>query len=245
MTEILDIAKKDGRWTECPSCKEISITSKLKENLYICPHCDFHFRVSPQDRIMMTCGSGGFNEIEFSLSGSGLSEREEGFRGYKASIKGQECVIGIMDFSFMGGTMGTALGQAVIAMLEFSSREKTPAVVFCASGGVRVQEGIWGLMQMLRTVCRKNMSNTPLITVYTDPCYGGVTASFSSHADFIIAEQGARIGFAGPRVIETTTHAELPEDFQTASRMLSNGFIDAVVHRRDLPQTLSNILRWL
>ena len=97
----------------------------------------------------------------------------------------------------MGGTMGTSLGQSVMSMLDYSSVEKTPAIIFCASGGVRVQEGIWGLMQMMRTVYRKNISAAPLITVYTDPCYGGVTASFSSQADFIIAEQGARIGFAG------------------------------------------------
>jgi acetyl-CoA carboxylase carboxyl transferase subunit beta len=245
LTEILDIAKKDGRWTECPGCKEISITEKIRENLSICPHCDFHFRISPQDRLVMTCGRGGFKELELSLSAKGFSGSEEGFRSYKATIMGQRCIIGVMDFSYMGGTMGTALGQSVISMLDLSSREKTPSVVFCASGGVRVQEGIWGLMQMLRTVHKKNLTDTPLITVYTDPCYGGVTASFSSHADFIIAEKGARVGFAGPRVIETTTHAELPEDFQTASRMLSNGFIDAVVHRRDLPQTLSYILKWL
>ncbi len=245
MTEILDIAKKDGRWTECPACKEISITEKLKENLSICPHCDFHFRVGPQERMTITCGKGGFAEIETSLSGKGVSTGEEGFKCYNATIKGEPCIIGVMDFSFMGGTMGTSLGQSVMSMLDYSSMEKTPAIIFCASGGVRVQEGIWGLMQMVRTVYRKNISTAPMITVYTDPCYGGVTASFSSQADFIIAEQGARIGFAGPRVIENTTHAELPVDFQTASRMLSNGFIDAVVHRRDIPQTLSYILKWL
>jgi acetyl-CoA carboxylase carboxyl transferase subunit beta len=245
LTEILDIAKKDGRWTECPACKEISITEKLKENLSICPHCDFHFRVGPRDRMTITCGKDGFSEIDLSLSGKNVPAGEEGFKCYNAAIKGEPCIIGVMDFSFMGGTMGTALGQSVMSMLDYSSAERTPAIIFCASGGVRVQEGIWGLMQMIRTVYRKNISTAPLITVYTDPCYGGVTASFSSQADFIIAEQGARIGFAGPRVIETTTHAELPGDFQTASRTLSNGFVDAVVHRREIPQTLYYILKWL
>jgi acetyl-CoA carboxylase carboxyl transferase subunit beta len=187
----------------------------------------------------------GYREIEPAALYRGVSGIEEGFKAYLASVDSSPCVAGIVDFSYMGGTMGTALGQAVVNLFGYSSEKKLPAVFFCASGGVRVQEGIWGLMQMLRTVYKKNITNTPMITVYTDPCYGGVTASFSSLADFIIGEKGARIGFAGPRVIETTTCAELPKDFQKAERMLSNGFIDIVVHRRDIPGTLSRILKWL
>lgn len=245
MTEILEIAKKDGRWTECPSCKEIIITSKLKEYLSVCPHCDYHFRLGARERIEFTCDREGLVELDSKTLAIGINPAsEDTIRGALGGIFGEPCVVGVMDFGFRGGTMGVALGQAVIKLMHHARESGRPLVMFCASGGVRVQEGIWGLLQMLRTVQVRNATDIPMVTVYTDPTYGGVTASFSALADIMIAEPGARIGFAGPRVIESTTHASLPPDFQNATRLLSHGFLDKVVHRRDMRETLAYILKW-
>lgn len=248
MTEILEIAKKDGRWTECPSCKETCITDKLRENLSICPHCDHHFRITALERITITCDEQGFSEIDPKLLAQGLSSNAssgtDAIHGYNARIEGQACIAGIMDFGYRGGTMGVVMGQSVLTLTRMAHEAGLPLIMFCASGGVRVQEGIWGLMQMLRTVHARSTSNIPMITVFTDPTYGGVTASFSALADIALAEPGARIGFAGPRVIDSTMHASLPPDFQNASRLLSHGFIDQVVHRSKLKETLGYILKW-
>lgn len=247
MTEVLDIAKKDGRWTECPSCSEIIITQKLKESLWVCPHCDHHFRLNAKDRIECVCDEGSFIDIEDMIAN--LEDRsrvmDEAIKGGEAKILGQRCVLGIMDFSFKGGTMGVAVGQAVVRMMQHGRSRGLPLIMFCASGGVRVQEGIWGLLQMLRTAYARTLTQElPMITVFTDPTTGGVSASFASLADVILAEPGARIGFAGPRVIESTMQCELPPDFQDASRLLVNGFIDMIVHRRQMRDTLAFFLRW-
>lgn len=247
MTEILDIAKKDGRWTECPSCSETIITVKLKENLWVCPHCDHHFRIGARDRIAVVCDEGSFVEMEVvpTRGEEPPSAPDDAVKGGRALIQGQQCIFGVMDFTFKGGSMGVAVGQAVVDMMTGAHRKGLPFVVFCASGGVRVQEGIWGLFQMLRTVhARTQTSDVPMITVFTDPTTGGVSASFAGLADVMLAEPGARIGFAGPRVIEATMSCTLPPDFQDAGRLMSNGFIDMVVHRHRMRETLALLLRW-
>lgn len=247
MTEILEIAKKDGRWTECPACKETIITDKLKDNLSVCPHCDFHFRLSAHERLVITCDAQGpLVELDSKTLASGITTgAEDAIVGALGSIFGIPCVVGAMDFGFKGGSMGIVMGQGVIALMQHARQSGWPLVFFCASGGVRVQEGIWGLLQMLRTVQARTISSLPLITVYTDPTYGGVTASFSALADIVLAEPGARIGFAGPRVIENTARIELPSDFQDARRLLAHGFLDKVVHRHAMRETLGYILKWI
>lgn len=246
MTDVLEIAKKDGRWTECPSCKETVITGKLKENLHVCPHCDFHLRIGARERIALTCDAQGLIELDPKILASGSpSGAEDAIMGALGSIQGEACVVGVMDFGYKGGSMGTAMGQAIVALMEHARQTARPLVFFCASGGVRVQEGIWGLMQMLKTVHARTVTDIPLITVYTDPTYGGVTASFSALADIILAEPGARIGFAGPRVIKETSHIELPPDFQNALRLQMHGFLDMVVHRHAMRDTLGYILTWI
>jgi len=247
LTEVLDIAKKDGRWTECPSCSEIIITKKLKESMWVCPHCEHHFRLNAKDRIGYLCDKGTFLEIEEVLvdredKGQVL---DEAIAGGETAILGQRCVLGVMDFSFKGGSMGVAVGQAVIGLMHHGKSRKLPVVIFCASGGVRVQEGIWGLLQMLRTAHARALTrDVPMITVFTDPTTGGVSASFASLADILIAEPGARIGFAGPRVIEATMQCTLPPDFQDAGKLLTNGFIDMIVHRHRMRETLAFFLKW-
>ena len=247
MTEILDIAKRDGRWTECPSCSETIITVKLRESLWVCPHCDHHFRISAKDRIAIMCDEGSFVEIRPpAIRGDEQgAAADEAVKGGRALIMGRQCMMGVMDFTHKGGSMGVAVGQAIVDMMTGADRKGLPFVVFCTSGGVRVQEGIWGLLQMLRTVhARTQTEGVPMITVFTDPTTGGVSASFAGLADVMIAEPGARIGFAGPRVIEATMSCTLPSDFQDASRLMANGFLDMIVHRHRMRETLAFFLKW-
>ncbi len=244
MSEVLDVAKKDGRWVECPSCAEIIITRKLQENLWVCHHCNHHFRLAARDRIGMLCDEGSFEELAVS-DRTGDEESEDAIRTGKAAINGSPCLLGVMDFSHKGGSMGVALGQKIVQLMDAARETGLPLVFFTASGGVRIHEGIWGLFQMLRTVhARDRVTRSPLITVFTDPTTGGVTASFAALADVLLAEPRARIGFAGPRVIQTVIRSELPEDFQNAETLLANGLIDRIVPRRDLRDTLSFFLRW-
>ncbi len=243
MSEVLDIAKKDGRWVECPSCSEILTTKKVIENLWVCHHCDHHFRLNPQDRIRITCDEGTFVELE-SDDHTG-DDRDDAIVCGEAEIKGSPCHLGIMDFSHMGGSMGVALAQRLIQVMTASRKGRKPLILFTASGGVRIQEGIWGLLQMIRTVhARDHMKDSPLITVFTDPTTGGVSASFAALGDILLAEPLARIGFAGPRVIQSTVQCSIPPKFQDAETLLSNGLIDRIVHRRDLRDVLSFFLRW-
>ncbi len=244
MSEVLDVAKKDGRWVECPSCSEIILKKKLEENLWICHHCDHHLRIGARERIGIICDEGSFSTLEDDDQ-PGDEFKEEAIACGKATIGGDPCLLGIMDFSHKGGTMGVALGQKVVRLMDESRERGMPLVVFAASGGVRIQEGIWGLLQMLRTVsARDRVKGSPFITVFTDPTSGGVTASFAALADILLAEPKARIGFAGPRVIQSTVNCTIPPGFQDAETLLKNGFLDRIVHRRDLKDTLSFFLKW-
>jgi acetyl-CoA carboxylase carboxyl transferase subunit beta len=244
LTEVLDIAKKDGRWVECSACSEIILTKKLEENLWVCHHCDHHFRLGADQRIRSVCDEGSFIELELDDHASDEAQ-ESAIRCGHAAISGCRCFLGVMDFSQKGGSMGVAMGQKIVRLMGAAREAEHPLVLFCASGGVRVQEGIWGLFQMLRTVhARDRVKSSPVITVFTDPTSGGVTASFSSLSDILLAEPKARIGFAGPRVIESTVKCAVPEGFQDAEVLLGNGFLDRIVHRRDLRDTLTSFLKW-
>jgi acetyl-CoA carboxylase carboxyl transferase subunit beta len=243
LSEVLDIAKKDGRWIECPACSEIILTKKLEENLWVCHHCDHHFRLSADDRIRSLCDPESF--VELDLDDHADEAQENAIKCGRAAIGGCGCLLGVMDFSQKGGSMGVAMGQKITRLMQKAREESLPLIFFCASGGVRVQEGIWGLFQMLRTVhARDRIQGSPVITVFTDPTSGGVTASFSSLSDILLAEPKARIGFAGPRVIESTVNVPVPEGFQDAEVLLSNGFLDRIVHRRDLRDLLTFFLKW-
>lgn len=213
----------------------------------VCPHCEFHFRLNAGQRIELICDGDSF--VELDINEDIPEERgqlvEDAIRGGIGEINKQKCVLGVMDFSFKGGSMGIVVGQYIIRLMNKAREQDIPFIIFCASGGVRIQEGIWGLFQMIRTVHARNMTkDVPMVTVFTDPTTGGVSASFAALADIILAEPGSRIGFAGPRVIESTIKCSLPKDFQDAEKLLSNGFLDNIVHRHGLRETLSFILRW-
>jgi len=242
LSEVIDVAKKDGRWTECPSCHEIIITTKLDELLWVCPHCDHHFRLTAGRRIEMLCDD--YKPLVTNTARVGRPA-DSAIVGGRAVIDGQDCVLAVMDFTVKGGSMGQLMAADLVKLMRRAAADEQPFVVFTASGGVRVQEGIMGLMQMLRTsYVRGSIDSRPMITVFTDPTLGGVSASFASLADLMLAEPGARIGFAGPRVIKSTTNCELDPDFQDASRLLRDGFLDGIVHRHELKSRLGYLLRW-
>jgi acetyl-CoA carboxylase carboxyl transferase subunit beta len=249
----------------CAHCKEPLYTKELENNLYVCPKCGMHFRLNARQRIAYTLDEGTFREWDRDLSptdplgfaagnenyekkltaSQGKTAQTEAMVTGRCTISGEAAVVAIADFSFMGATMGSVYGEKIARAAERASVERLPLVTFNASGGARMQEGLFSLMQMAKTtaaVARLGAAGLPHIAVLTDPCYGGVTASYATVADIILAEPGARIGFAGKTLIEQNMRQKLPDDVQTAEFQLKHGMIDDVVHRRDLRQTLGALL---
>ncbi|QWR77749.1 acetyl-CoA carboxylase, carboxyltransferase subunit beta [Candidatus Magnetomonas plexicatena] len=257
----------EGLWVKCTLCKEIIYRKEFEKNLKICPKCNYHFRIGARERIALTADTNSFEEMDSHLTPNDplefkdtvaymgrikASEKKSSLKEAvvtgRAAINRQPVVLAIMDFSFMGGSMGSVVGEKIVRAAERSITEKLPLIVFTSSGGARMQEGIYSLMQMAKVssviaVLKEEL--IPYITVLTDPTFGGVSASFAMLGDIIIAEPRSLIGFAGARVIQQTINRQLPEDFQQAEFLLKNGLIDKVVHRRDLKTTLSNIVRIL
>jgi acetyl-CoA carboxylase carboxyl transferase subunit beta len=258
-------ARDAALWSKCPVCGEVLYRRDLAANLYVCTKCGHHFRMGAYDRISMLI-DGDFTEIgaevlpgdplgwvdkktyPVKLAGdkekSGLSE---GVVCGIGAIDGFEVALAVMDFHFRGGTMGTVVGDRITLLLEEARKRHLPCVIFTASGGARMEEGMYALMQMAKTtaaVARFMQDGNPFITVLTDPTTGGVSASFAFEADVIIAEPKAMIGFAGRRVIEQTIRQKLPDQFQTAEFLLEKGAIDMVIDRHDLKGTLVRLLQY-
>ena len=256
-------AEEAALWVKCPSCGEMLYRKDLEANLSVCTKCNYHFRMHAYDRINSLV-DGDFVEIgDEIVPGDPLawtdkrsytqkleSDREKSnlseaiVTGF-ATLDGFPVALGVMDFSFRGGTMGTVVGERVTHLLEEARRRKLPCVIFTASGGARMEEGMLALMQMAKTtqaVERFMADGNPYITVLTDPTTGGVSASFAFQADVIIAEARASIGFAGRRVIEQTLRQKLPDNFQTAEFLLEKGHVDMVVARSEIRNTLVRVL---
>ena len=251
-------------WNNCVSCGNMIHHKDLKQNLYVCINCNYHFRMSAEDRIKLFFEDGDFNEISpDKISDDPLkfidkkkykdrlkeyrrkTNREDAFILIKGKIKDKEIISGLMNFEFMGGSMGRAVGGAIVKGAKIAIENKLPYVIVTSSGGARMQEGIVSLMQMPRTIAAVdllNENNIPYIVVLTEPTTGGVTASFAMLGDITIAEQGATIGFAGKRVIQDTIREELPIDFQKAEYLKDHGMVDIVSHRKDLKETLYKVL---
>ena len=245
----------------CPDCGHHVEEEDLIRNLYVCPSCEYHFRINALERIRMTIDSGVYDELASDLpvvnpinfpdyetkvaQARSKSELSEAANIGVGRIHGRQAVIGIMSFQFMGGSMGSAVGERVMrAILEGATR-RLPVVLFTASGGARMQEGIFSLMQMAKTSHATTLldeARQPLIVVLTDPTTGGVTASFAMLGDITLAEPKALIGFAGPRVIEGTIRQKLPEGFQRSEFQLEKGFVDAVVPRSSMKDTLAFLI---
>ncbi|NMA42133.1 MAG: acetyl-CoA carboxylase carboxyltransferase subunit beta [Oligosphaeraceae bacterium] len=256
-----------GLWLNCKSCSELLYQSSLEENLQVCPSCGFHFSLTAAQRIKMLVDPDSFQEIDPSLHScdplnfSGDGSYAEKLLSSKQKTNLQEAVVcgsatlnripyalAAMDFRFMGASMGSAVGEKITRMLEMAVQRSLPALIVTASGGARMQEGILSLMQMAKTsaaVMRHDEAGLPLIIILTNPTTGGVTASFASLGDIILAEPKALIGFAGPRVIKQTTQADLPEGFQSAEFLLEHGFIDRIVERKKLRRELGLLLHYL
>ena len=253
-------------WVKCPSCQEMLFAKEYAENLSVCPRCDHHGRIGADERLALLLDE-GFELLEQpEVTEDPLKFRDtkkytdrlkqarannphaDAFSVGSGEIEGQPAVVGVQDFSFMGGSMGMAVGQAFCAGAERALKRKCAYVVVTAAGGARMQEGILSLMQMPRaTVMTRRLKEAglPYIVVLTDPTTGGVTASYAMLGDVHVAEPGALIGFAGQRVIKDTIREQLPEGFQRAEYLLKHGMVDMVVHRKDLKGTLATLLEYL
>ncbi|MDE1547870.1 acetyl-CoA carboxylase, carboxyltransferase subunit beta [Jeotgalibaca caeni] len=250
----------EGLWEKCPNCSK-TIYSKDLGDEKICPHCQYNFRISAHERIAMIVDKDTFEEwnsampIENPLAFPGYEQKlartklsagiDEAVVTGKALIQGAETVLCVMDSNFFMGSMGKIVGEKLTRAFEQALAEQLPVIVFTASGGARMQEGILSLMQMAKVsaaVANHQAAGLLYITVLTDPTTGGVTASFAMQGDIILAEPGATIGFAGKRVIEQTIKASVPEGFQTAEHLLEKGFIDRIVPRKQLRFVLGHLL---
>ena len=255
----------DNFWVKCKGCNEMLFHRQLEENLQVCPRCDYHMPLSCKNRLKALFDDGSYEEIPLK-DGTNLDPLKfRDKRKYLDRIKearsktglqdaislacgrvnGLEIIIAVFSFEFMGGSMGSAVGNAIIQAAELAVNKNAPLVIFPSSGGARMQEGILSLMQLPRTIIATQMikeAELPFIVVLTNPTTGGVTASFAMLGDIHIAEPGAIIGFAGKRVIEETIHEKLPEGFQSAEYLLDHGMVDLVIRRHDLPKTLSTLL---
>ena len=254
----------ENLWATCDSCSQMILTKKLAKTLNVCPYCGHHMHVSAHDRLKWTFDNGeytlatlpaapvdplGFRDqkkyTERLKSAHKASHTEESLLVAHGTIGHHPAVVGVMVFEFLAGTMVAAFGEAFITAVELAITQKCPLIMFTASGGARMQEGLISLMQMPRTTIAVQMlrdAHLPYIVVLTDPTTGGVTASFAMLGDIQIGEPNALIGFAGPRVIQDTVRETLPEGFQRSEYLMDHGMLDMVVHRKDLPQTLAQII---
>ena len=252
-----------GKWIKCKNCGEIIYKEQLHKNYNVCPYCDYNLRLSAKRRISQIVDEGTFEKFDLKIDTVDPLEMPEYIKKLKhlrkvnsideavlcgtAQINGENVVLCVMDGNFLMGSMGTVVGEKITFSIEKAIELRFPIIIFSVSGGARMQEGIMSLMQMAKTssaIAKADDEGILYISVLTDPTYGGVTASFAMLGDIILSEPHAMIGFAGPRVIKQTIGEELPEDFQSAEFMLEHGFIDKIVEREDMKETLYKIIRF-
>jgi acetyl-CoA carboxylase carboxyl transferase subunit beta len=261
LTNKVDI--QIGKWVKCDKCKEILYKEDVRNNYSICPNCGAYFRMHINKRLETIIDDGTYERFNLNIDTTNPLELEDYPKKLKqlrektgleeavacgtGKINGEEVVICIMDSGFLMGSMGVVVGEKITYAIEKATQLKLPLIIFCVSGGARMQEGIISLMQMAKTtsaISKLNKAGGLYISVLTDPTYGGVTASFAGIADIVLAEPGAKIGFAGQRVIEQTIGESLPEGFQTAEFLLEHGFIDKIVERKELKDTLYRLIQF-
>jgi acetyl-CoA carboxylase carboxyl transferase subunit beta len=255
----------EGLWTKCKNCEEIIYSKEIERNLNVCPKCDYHFRISARERIDLVIDAGTFNETDPEMASVDFLKFKDSKKyvdRIKAAVKkngagdavitgsglmnDQEVVVAVFDFSFLGGSMGSVVGEKITRAIELGLEKKAPVLVFSSSGGARMQESILSLMQMAKSsaaLAKLKKAGIPFISVLTDPTTGGVTASFAMLGDLNVAEPKALIGFAGPRVIEQTIRQQLPEGFQRSEYLLEHGMVDMIVSRQEMKAKLSQALR--
>lgn len=262
--------KKDipeGLWTKCPKCAHMIYDKELDENIKVCPKCTHHFPIGARERIHSLVETCSFEEIDANmlsvdvLKFTGVASYKSKLDAYRKSTTLKDAVItgigkmgphrlgfAVMDFTFLGGSMGSVVGEKITRVIEKSTEQELPVIIISTSGGARMYEGMFSLMQMAKTsaaLAYHAKARLPYISVLTHPTTAGVMASYASLGDLIIAEPGAMIGFAGPRVIKDTTQAELPPGFQTAEFLLDHGLIDAIVPRKEMREKLVTYLDFM
>lgn len=265
----ISTTKKDGfsGWLKCTHCSELIHANELESNLNCCPKCDYHYRLNAEDRVKLLADPDTFVELFQGLeavdalgfvdsqsytdrleSAKSKSGREEACLVGTCAIRSIPCALGVMDFGFMGGSMGSVVGEKLTRLIELATAKKLPLIIVSISGGARMQESIYSLMQMAKTsaaLARLQENKVPYISVLTNPTTGGVTASFASLGDIIIAEPNALICFAGPRVIEQILGKPLPAGAQQSEFLLKHGLIDSIATRHQLKDTLGKILEYV
>lgn len=259
--------RTEGLWVKCEGCRQIIWKKELEENLNVCPKCNAHFRIDAPTRLMLLLDEDSIETTEDNLASTdplkftdtrpykARLEKSQEATGLKDAIinatgtmNGRPVVVSAMEYSFIGGSMGAVVGEAITRAVERACKQKKPMIVVSASGGARMMEGVVSLMQMAKisaALARLDSARLPYISVLTDPTTGGVTASYAMLGDLNIAEPGALIGFAGPRVIEQTIRQKLPEGFQTSEFLLQHGMLDAVIQRKDMKAYISRALDFM
>lgn len=257
----------EGHWIKCPNCEEIMHKKQWENNYYLCTKCDHHFRIGSEEYFKILFDEGEYkeydkkvisvdplnfvdskpyiNRINETIKKTGLNDA---IRNAQGKIYGKECVISAMDFKFIGGSMGSVVGEKIARAIQRAIKEKVPYIIISKSGGARMMEAAISLMQLAKTsgwLARLSENNLPYISVLTDPTTGGASASFSMLGDVNIAEPDALIGFAGPRVVRQATGKDLPKGFQHAEFVLEHGFLDAIVNRKDLKDKLYNLMKFM
>jgi acetyl-CoA carboxylase carboxyl transferase subunit beta len=259
--------KTEGLWVKCEQCRQVIWKKDLEENLSVCPKCDKHFRIDARTRLAQLLDDGQYEIFDSNLSSTdplkftdlkpyasrlkqaqsdtGLTDAIINARG---KLNGRPVIVSAMEYSFIGGSMGAVVGEVITRAIEEAERTRTPIIIVSASGGARMMEGVVSLMQLAKisaALARLDESKVPYVSVLTDPTTGGVTASFAMLGDLNIAEPGALIGFAGPRVIEQTIRQKLPPGFQRSEFLLEHGMLDAVVPRKELKPYISRALQFM
>jgi acetyl-CoA carboxylase carboxyl transferase subunit beta len=257
----------EGIWTKCPKCANLIFDKELDANQKVCPTCEYHFPIGAHERISSLVEPGSFEEHDAGLTSvdilefTGVATYTSKLEAYQKStglkdavitglgtIGAHRVAIGAMDFSFLGGSMGSVVGEKLTRLIEEGTKRKLPVIIISTSGGARMYEGMFSLMQMAKTcgaLGYHSAARLPYISILTHPTTAGVMASYASVGDLILAEPGAMIGFAGPRVIKDTTQAELPPGFQTAEFLLDHGMLDAIINRKELKERLTGYLDFL
>ena len=257
----------EGLWQKCPSCAEMIHNLDLVQNFRVCPKCDHHLTLGARDRIDMLLDPDSFQEHDAGLTSvdtlkfTGMASYTDRLKSYQkktglkdavisgiGSIHSQPLAIAVMDFHFIAATMGSVVGEKLTRCVERATQQRIPVVIVAASGGARMYEGVLSLLQMAKTcgaLALHSQARLPYISILTHPTTGGVSASFATVGDLILAEPRAMIGFAGPRVIKETTHQDLPPNFQTAEFLEDHGLVDKIVHRKQMRETLKSILSYL
>jgi len=259
--------RTEGLWVKCEGCRQIIWKKELEDNLNVCTKCDYHFRIDSAQRLMLLLDEDSIetqdenlestDPLNFSdtrpykarlIKSKASTGLKDAIRNATGTMNGRPVIVSSMEYSFIGGSMGSVVGESITRAIERACKERKPIIVVSASGGARMMEGVVSLMQMAKisaALARLDTARVPYISVLTDPTTGGVTASYAMLGDLNIAEPGALIGFAGPRVIEQTIRQKLPEGFQTSEFLLQHGMLDAVVHRKDMKSYITRALDFM